>query len=383
MGDMILPVLMYTTMFSLYMYILYYGISEMRRLQGGFGGYTKWIISGIVVIGLIYKNPPYWTDTLDLDDSQIATGVLEYQDGNFRLIDSGDDSQDWDFNYCASISMIKLHCNGKEITVWHNDHVVYQVEKNGKIIYSIGNSNRGIITENILGIMMHIILYCVPILVVLVPYVTNLHDNEKYEELEKKLTTEKVTEETQTPIANQSEIKNVPHIKTATTQTTPRQPPNIRPAIANRPSSIGGNEDKIPQRFCKYCGTELGKIIENTDREGHIISLEYEQYKFCSNCGLDSDPNMPVKAKPKDEETVKLLMGLFLFMSGLIAPVLVIMIASGGMNILLACLGIVAIFGGITWLFIRGKIHDCPSCGRLYRKEHFCPNCGLDLSKNE
>ena len=387
MGDLMIQFMMVIFLLLLFMSILYKSISAIQRL-GGFGGYTKWVIAGILTIIFIYNNPPHWADSIHLDDLQVATGVLDYRKVSinsraFFLIGSGDDEQYWDFRACGDGSAVSVRCKGKEITVWHKDYVVYQVERDGKIIYSIENSNRRILLGNFSNLIWYGLQFCLlPIFyIIIVPRVSNLKEEEKWKKFEDRLTTEeesKPTEEVQTPITSQSEIKNVPRMKSLTIQTTPRQSPNIRPTIVANPLPIiNNNEGKIVQRFCRHCGTELGKTVE-VEQYGRRIGWDYEQYKFCPNCGLDSDPNMPVKAKPKDEETVKLLIGLFLFMSGLIAPVLVIMIASGGMDILLECLGIMVAISFIVWLFSE-KIHDCPSCGRLYTKEHFCPNCGHDL----
>lgn len=153
-------VILFLMTLALTAFLLYIVINDIRELKrfGELKGYTRFIIAGVLFIIFIYYNPPHWVDTLDLNDSQIVTGVLEYQDGNFILIGSGDDSQYWDFSHCEIDSMLKLHCKDKEITVWHNDHIVYQVEKNGKIIYSIENSNRQIILDNLDHIMIYILV---------------------------------------------------------------------------------------------------------------------------------------------------------------------------------------------------------------------------------
>ena len=158
---MSLSVILFLMSLAVTAFLLYIVINDIRELRrfGKLNGYTRFIIAGVLFIIFICYNPPHLKDTLDLNDSQIVTGVLEYQDGNFILIGSGDDSQDWDFSWCNDVSMVKLHCNGKEITVWHNNHVVYQIEKNGKILYGITRNNIGVICFNLMCILMYIMIF--------------------------------------------------------------------------------------------------------------------------------------------------------------------------------------------------------------------------------
>ena len=387
MGDLMIQFMMVIFLLLLFMSILYKSISAIQRL-GGFGGYTKWVIAGILTIIFIYNNPPHWADSIHLDDLQVATGVLDYRKVSinsraFFLIGSGDDEQYWDFRACGDGSAVSVRCKGKEITVWHKDYVVYQVERDGEIIYSIKNSNRRILLGNFSNLIYYGLKFCLlPILyIIILPRVSNMLEEEKWKKFEDRLITEeesKPTEEVQTPITSQSEIKNVPRMKATTIQTTPKQPPNIRPAIAANPLPINNNEGKIVQRFCKHCGTELGKTVE-VEQYGRRVGWDYEQYKFCPNCGLDSDPNMLVKAKEHlDRQTCIALIAIIFIFGAFPFALMIITVPT----ILFKCLGIIAIFGGMTWLFIRGKIHECPSCGRLYRKEHFCPNCGHAFEKD-
>lgn len=347
MGYSVLLFLMilFTTVFSIY--DLVNSIRELRRL-GGLNGHTRFIIAGILCIIFICCNPPHWNSALDLNDSQIATGVLKYQNGNFILTGSGDDSQEWDFSHCEIDSMLKLHCKDKEITVWHNDHVVYQVEKNGKIIYRIGNSNRRIILDNLDHIMLYI-LVCTVILRV----VTNYDFRLKYlleEEQRKEFEDRFITEE---------EVK--PSSKIATTSYVHFTDQN--------------DTSKMVRRFCKNCGTELGEILETRNSHG-LTGFIYNQYKFCPNCGLDSDPSMP--SKEHDKSFIYwLLILFFLIMVVFLAQVVAI-------KTLFVILSFVAIIAMIVFVKVRSAVRiKCPRCGNLHCEEHFCPNCGTELNKNE
>ena len=347
MGYSVLLFLMvlFTTVFSIY--ILVDDIRELRRL-GGLSGNTRFIISGVICIIFIFCNPPHWNSALDLNDSQIATGVLKYQDDHFKLIGSGNDSQDWDFSHCEIDSMLKLHCKDKEITVWHNDHVVYQVEKNGKIIYSIGNSNRRIILDNLDHIMLYI-LVCAFIL----RLVTNcdfrlkgLLEEEERKEFESRFITEE-------------EVN--PRSKIATTSYV---------HFANQ-----NDTNKIVRRFCKNCGTELGGILETRNSHG-LTGFIYNQYKFCPNCGLDSDPSMP--SEEHDKSFIYWLIILFfLMMVVFLAQVVTV-------KTLFIILSFAAIIAAVVFVKVRPIVSvKCPNCGKLhYCKEIFCTNCGRSINKH-
>ena len=387
MGWSVISFFMTLAITTFFLYSVIDSIRELRRF-GELKGYTRFIISGVLCIIFICYNPPHWTDTLDLNDSEIVAGVLEYKDGNFILTGSGDDYPDWDFSCCDSVSMVKLHCKDKEIKVWHNNHVVYQVEKNGKILYGITRNNIGIVFSNLTHIMLYVMM-CAFIVDVVMNFDLRLkgllEDEERRKFEDRFVTEEKVRPVKRVPEskAPQQVIRNIPRTNTATIQTTPKQPPKIRPTMSNEAfytsNYISSDIGKILRRFCKHCGTELGETEEIRDSNGTLTDIVYHQYKFCPNCGLDSDPNMMIKAKDNDDW--KVLIGLILIMSPFLAPILIIMIASGGIDILLECLGITVIIFFIVWLF-NEKIHDCPSCGRLYTKENFCPNCGTYLKKD-
>ncbi len=204
MGWSVIFFFMTLALTALCLYTVIYSIRELRRF-GELKGYTKFIIAGVFCIIFICYNPPHWVDTLDLNDSEIVTGVLEYQDGNFILTGSGDDYPDWDFSCCDSVSMVKLHCNGKEITVWHNNHVVYQVEKDGKILYGITRNNIGIVFHNLTYIMLYVMM-CAFIVGVVTNFdlrLKELLEDEKRSKFEDRF----VTEEKVRPVKDRSEPK--------------------------------------------------------------------------------------------------------------------------------------------------------------------------------
>ena len=372
MNYLVILFLMSLAVAALLLYIVINDIRELRRF-GELKGYTRFIVAGILCIIFICYNPPHLKDTLDLNDSQIVTGVLEYKDGNFILTGSGDDYPDWDFSWCNDDSMVKLHCNGKEITVWHNNHVVYQVEKNGKILYGITRNNIGVICFNLMYILMYIMIFAF-----IVDVVTNFNlrlnkllEDEKRNKFENRFVTEEElipVKRVPEPKAPQQMIRNIPRTNTATVQTTPKQSPNIRPTISNNAFYTSSDSGKILRRFCKHCGTELGKTEEIRNHHDALIDIVYNQYKFCPNCGMDSDPNMLIKAKDNNEWKVSI--GLTV----LSAPIWIIIITSENTTMLLIILGIILIV-----IFLSRNIHKCPSCGTLYEKEHFCTNCGRDL----
>ena len=348
MGYSVLLFLMilFATVFSIY--VLVDDIRELRRL-GGLNGHKRVIIAGVICIIFIYCNPPHWNSALDLNDSQIATGVLKYQDDNFKLIGSGNDSQDWDFSHCEIDSMLKLHCKDKEITVWHNDHVVYQVEKNGKIIYSIGNSNRRIILDNLDHIMLYI-LACTFIL----RLVTNCDFRLKG------LLEEKERKEFESRFITEEEVN--PLSKIATTSYV---------HFANQ-----NDTSKIVQRFCKNCGTELGEILETRNSHG-LTGFIYNQYKFCPNCGLDSDPSMP--SEEHDKSFIYwLLILFFLMMIVFLAQIVTV-------KTLFIILSFATIIVAVVFVKVRSAVSvKCPNCGKLLHcEEHFCTNCGMVLSRND
>ena len=379
MGWSVIFFFMTLALTALCLYTVIYSIRELRRF-GELKGYTKFIIAGVFCIIFICYNPPHWVDTLDLNDSEIVTGVLEYQDGNFILTGSGDDYPDWDFSCCDSVSMVKLHCNGKEITVWHNNHVVYQVEKDGKILYGITRNNIGIVFHNLTYIMLYVMMcaFIVGVVMNCDLRLKELIEDEKRSKFEDRF----VTEEKVRPVKDRSEPKALKQVirnaNTATVQTTPKQPPKIRPTMSNNAFYTSSDSGKILRRFCKHCGTELGETEEIRDSHGSLTDIVYHQYKFCPNCGMDSNPNMSVKAKEDDTETyIALIVVMFTF--GAVPFALMIITVP---TILIECLGITVVIFVIVWLFSE-KFHDCPSCGRLYTKEHFCPNCGTELNKDE
>ena len=285
-------VILFLMTLALTAFLLYIVINDIRELRrfGELKGYTRFIVAGILFIIFICYNPPHLKDTLDLNNSQIVTGILEYQDGNFILTGSGDDSQDWDFSWCNDDSMIKLHCNGKEITVWHNNHVVYQVEKNGKILYGITRNNIGVICFNLMYILMYIMIFAF-----IVDVVTNFNlrlnkllEDEKRNKFEDRFVTEEElipVKRVSEPKAPQQVIRNIPHTNTATVQITPKQPPKIRPTISNNAFYTSSDSGKIVRRFCKHCGTELGKTEHILNHHDALIDIVYNQYKFCPRHG--------------------------------------------------------------------------------------------------
>ena len=334
MSDFLIPLFAVTVIMALlFTVLLFNGICKIWRLSSFSENKEGWFIGVIVSIALFTYLPIYWKDSVDLDDLQISTGVLgsriKQGESYFTMSSNGDDKKYWDFNHCGGGSSISRHCKGKQITVWHKDNVVYQVEMNGQVIYSIENSNYRILIHNLIDLILYIfVAFLMPIMGFAVgPHVRELREMKMREEFEEKLTNETLDED---------------------------------------------HSGKILRRFCKNCSTELGMIVENRSASNNLMDIKYEQYKFCVNCGLDSDTSMPIKGK---EYYNSGLLGstILIFLALVIPSAIVVTIATDFILMALATLAFLFVL-----ILVIGD-PTCPRCGRMYEKEHFCPNYGLDL----
>ena len=315
-------------------------ISDIRRL-GGFDGYWGWVIAGIIIIFFVTGKSPFLESTVNLDDLQVTTGILDSQisvskkgtaldfnlrDSYFLLSGSGDDKQYWNFTHCGDGKDVIIHCKGKPINVWYKGNVVYQVATNGNIIYSVENSNLAILIQNIINLTAYILICLLPIYVFAVePRAEELREMNAREKFDKTLTNETLDED---------------------------------------------HSGKILRRFCKNCGAELGERVEDKFKARYV----YNQYRFCANCGLDSDPNMPVKSRlyyAKNIAPIPMILLLLAIVN------LAIDIADNDIRPSLLFLVIVAVVFGAIFLIVK----FCPNCGRPYEKENFCPNCGRSLNR--
>ena len=299
-------------------------INDVRKIQlsGGFDGYLGFIIAGISIVAFVSLVPPtrIWKDTVDLDDLKVATITLNSQihfderrsllvgfvfsDSCFTLNGS---EKYWDFGPCGSGGDILDACEGKQITIWYKKRLVYQVETDGEIIFSIENSNQRIILNNLTCLIWYILLvFLLPISVPIDTRVAELRENESEQNL---------------------------------------------------------------KRFCNNCGAELGKILEIRNR------IEYEQYKFCAKCGLDSDPAMPTKRWDRYGKRFALTFAAMLLTTTVISAIAIV---NDNVIFALIILAIVIIVFGVVFLMIK----FCPHCGRMYEKENFCTNCGRPLNRH-
>ena len=372
--------------------LLYFRIREVNRL-GGFDDYKSFLVFGVIIVVMMYIRPPHVFVPFDLDDLQVTTGVLDSRvrpnkehifviDSYFTMSGTGEDEEYWYFGLCENAKAVSLKCKGKQITVWHKAHLVFQVAMNDKIIYSLEKSNLKFIVKGLSNFLIYtIIFFFMPIYVFVVnPRLRELEENETRRKFEQRFTTEEV----QKPAVTQSEIKNTPEITPTAIHAD---------TMSNRTFNSTDNDAKIVRRFCKNCGAELGEIFElsniqvaerelkNNDFEDETQKLDYEQYKFCAKCGLDSDPSMPVKPK-KFFSTI--LYKIFIILHFII----IVFFASAkevrGMEdtifLISAAIGIM-IFS-LFCIHLTVSKHECPSCGRIHEKENFCPNCGTYLKKD-
>ena len=293
---------------------LFNDISKIRR-SGGFDGYKGFIVAGIFIAAFVYFVPPthIWRDTVALDDLNVATVTLDskvpysrYRSGfvgseftdSFFILNGT--KEYWDFSPCGSGGSIIASCEDKSITIWYKKRVVYQVEADGEIIFSIENSNQRIILSNLTRFITYIFFVLLLFLLAM-------------------------------------------------------------------PKSRKNERKQILKRFCNNCGAELGKILEIRNR------IEYEQYKFCAKCGLDSDPAMPTKRWDRHGKRFALTSAAILLITTVISAIAIV---NDNVLFALIILAIVIIVFGVVFLMIK----FCPHCGRMYEKENFCPNCGRPLN---
>ena len=323
-------------------------ISDLQHLSSLFENKTVWIIAIIISLGLIIYSPPNFENDVNLYDLQVASGVLKSQtvfnkrddvknfvstDSYLTLSGNGSDEETWDFTHCDADFRVSLKCKDKPITVWHKNRVVYQVEMDGNIIYSIENSNRKILISNMVDLMWYIFLKCyLPILLVAIsPHVRALNEMKMREEFEETLTNETLNED---------------------------------------------HSGKILRRFCKNCDAELGTIVEDRNAEDTLMKIEYEQYKFCANCGLESDPNMPIADKQSDKVGMWFGLSIIVMMMFTLVMSVILLVMLNGLGFLILIAMWITFFKAMKLL----GISNCPNCGREYKEEKFCPNCGTSLN---
>ena len=323
-------------------------ISDVQHLSSLFENKTVWIIAIIISLGLIIYSPPNFENDVNLYDLQVASGVLKsqtiftkrkdsdnYISGNTYITLSDSDEATWDFTHCDTNIKVSFKCKDKPITVWHKNRVVYQVEMDDKIIYSIENSNRKILISNMGNLMWYIFLKCyLPILLVAIsPHVRALNEMKMRKEFEETLTNETLDED---------------------------------------------HSGKILRRFCKNCGAELGTIVEDRSAEDTLMKIEYEQYKFCANCGLESDPTMPIADKQSDKVGMWFIFFIIAALMFALFMLIAVFITLNIQGLLISIAMFATIFKAIKLI----NMSNCPSCGREYKEEHFCPNCGTNLNEH-
>ena len=292
------------------------GVRKIRR-SGGFDVYKGFIVAGIFIAAFVYFVPPphIWRDAVALDDLKVATVTLDskvpysrYRSGfvgseitdSFFILNGSE--KYWDFSPCGSGGNILDGCEGKQITIWYKKRVVYQVEADGEIIFSIENSNQRIILSNLTRFITCIFFVLVLFLLAM-------------------------------------------------------------------PKSRENERKQILKRFCNNCGAELGKILEIRNR------IEYEQYKFCAKCGLDSAPAMPTKRWDRHGKRFALVSAAMLLITVVISAIAIV---NDNVLFALIILAIAIIVFGVLFLMIK----FCPHCGRMYEKENFCPNYGRPLNRH-
>ena len=302
-------------------------INDIRKIRRS--GSKGFIVAGILIAAFVYIVPPtyIWRDTFALDDLKVATVTLDshihfderrsllvgfvFSDSCFTLNGS---EKYWDFSPCGSGGNILDGCEGKQITIWYKKYKVYQVEADGEIIFSIENSNQRIILNNITCLIWYILLMSC-----FLPISTFI---------------------------------------------------DRRSAKGRRATKLRENEkEQILKRFCNNCGAELGKILEI-----HNV-MEYEQYKFCARCGLDSDPVMPTKRWDRHGKRFAIISAAMLLITTVISAIAIV---NDNIPFALIILAILMVVFGVFFLMIK----FCPRCGRMYEKENFCSNCGTNLNRH-
>ena len=356
----------------------YLRIREVNSL-GGFNEYKSFLVFGVIIVVMMCFRPPNVFAPFDLDDLQVTTGVLDSRvrlnnehifaiDSYFMMSGTGEDGKYWDFGLCGNAEAVSLQCKGKQITIWHKEHVVFQVAMNDDIIYSLEDSNLKIVVKGLSNFLIYtVIFFLTPVYVFVVnPRLRKLKEIETKRKFEQRFTTEEIKK----PAAIQADT------------------------MSSQTLNSTDNDAKIVRRFCKNCGAELGGMVElsnvqaaskafkNNDFQDESQKLEYEQYKFCPNCGLDSDPSMPVKPK---KFYSSILYKLFIIVNLIIIAFLAANTEVRGVeDTIFLISATIAITFFILFLihFIISK-HECPRCGRMYEEENICPNCGKKLSRND
>ena len=352
MTDLLIPFAFELVIALIFMVPLFNGIRKIRRLSR-FAENTKgWILAVMLSVGLFFYHPFDWESTVDLDDLQTSTGALEsrinsldmkssgfkyfyFCDSYFLMSINGDDKKYLDFNRCGNGASVSLRCKGKPITIWHKDCIVYQVEMNEQIIYSIENSNYRILIRNLTDFILYIfVMFYMPVICFAVgPHVRALREMEMREQFDETLTNETLNED---------------------------------------------HSGKILRRFCKNCGAELGAIVEDRNAEDNLIKIEYEQYKFCANCGLESDPNMPIADKQSDKVGMWFIFFIIAALMFALFILIVVLVTLNVQGLLISIAMFAAIFKAMKLI----NMSNCPNCGREYKEEYFCPNCGTNLNRH-
>ena len=170
--------------------IFYLRIREVNSLEI-FDDYKSFLVFGVIFIIMICIRPPNVFAPFDLDDLQVTTGVLDSRvrlnnehiftiDSDFMMSGTGEDEKYWDFGLCGNAEAVSLKCKGKQITIWHKEHVVFQVAMNDDIIYSLEDSNLKIVVKGLSNFLIYtVIFFLTPVYVFVVnPRLRKLKENE-------------------------------------------------------------------------------------------------------------------------------------------------------------------------------------------------------------
>lgn len=112
-------------------------------------------VASAVIIGIVCLiPPPKLLPPLELDELDHDTGVLlcreEVQEnGTKKILYLEGDSNEYDFSLCEFYSMhVRNQLLGKEVTLWHLDHKVYQASTPESSIYPLSATHRHLLWKN-------------------------------------------------------------------------------------------------------------------------------------------------------------------------------------------------------------------------------------------
>ena len=193
MYDLLIFTFVYVTVVaSLLLALLFKYIRDIWRYSSFGENKMGCLIALMICIYFGSQHQLYWESSVDLDDLQFAKGTLksrisldipdsrdlDIRDSYFTLSGRGVNNGYWDFSRCGSAGDVILNCKGKPLTIWHKDRIVYQVETDEEVIYSIFRSNIRIFIANLTNLIGYIfIIYYIPIAYFAVgPYVEELRE---------------------------------------------------------------------------------------------------------------------------------------------------------------------------------------------------------------